>query len=70
MVRYPRAVHADIVDHGRGPGFLTVVAATAVLGSQLSVYHVLPGTVLVAFVAWMLALFGVLRDVMRSVEGR
>ncbi|MEX3980271.1 tellurite resistance/C4-dicarboxylate transporter family protein [Paraburkholderia sp. EG287A] len=42
LVRYPRAVHADIVDHSRGPGFLTVVAATAVLGSQLSVYHVLP----------------------------
>ncbi|TDG04164.1 C4-dicarboxylate ABC transporter [Paraburkholderia guartelaensis] len=42
LVRYPRAVHTDIVDHSRGPGFLTVVAATAVLGSQLSVYHVLP----------------------------
>jgi len=42
LLRYPRAVHADIVDHGRGPGFLTLVAATAVLGSQLSTYHVLP----------------------------
>lgn len=42
LVRYPRAVHADIVDHARGPGFLTLVAATAVLGSQLSIFHVLP----------------------------
>ncbi|BFG80032.1 hypothetical protein PTKU46_80660 [Paraburkholderia terrae] len=42
LVRYPRAVHADIVDHGRGPCFLTLVAATAVLGNQLSTYHVLP----------------------------
>ncbi|TAL92734.1 MAG: C4-dicarboxylate ABC transporter [Paraburkholderia sp.] len=42
LLRYPRAVHADIVDHGRGPGFLTLVAATAVLGSQLSAYRVLP----------------------------
>ncbi|NUY04612.1 SLAC1 family transporter [Paraburkholderia youngii] len=37
LLRYPRAVHADIVDHSRRPGFLTLVAATAVLGSQLSV---------------------------------
>lgn len=42
LLRYPRAVHADIVDHSRGPGFLTLVTATAVLGSQLSTYHVLP----------------------------
>jgi len=42
LVRYPRAVHTDIVDHGRWPGFLALVAATAVLGSQLSIYHVLP----------------------------
>jgi tellurite resistance protein TehA-like permease len=51
VLRYPRAVHADIVDHGRGPGFLTVVAATAVIGSQLSTFHVLPFAV-----PWLLGL--------------
>ncbi|CAE6818798.1 hypothetical protein R75461_06003 [Paraburkholderia nemoris] len=33
---------APIASHGRGPGIPTLVAATAVLGSQLSTYHVLP----------------------------
>ena len=33
VLRYPHAEHADSVDHDRGPGFLTLVAATAVLGS-------------------------------------
>ncbi|CAB3801975.1 hypothetical protein LMG28688_05480 [Paraburkholderia caffeinitolerans] len=42
LLRYPRAVHADIVDHGRGPGSLTLVAATAVIGGQLSTFHLLP----------------------------
>lgn len=51
VLRYPRAVHDDMVDHSRGPGFLTLVAATAVLGSQLSTYHVLPRVV-----PWLLGL--------------
>ncbi|SAK51773.1 putative membrane protein/MT1776 [Caballeronia hypogeia] len=51
LLLYPRAVHADIVDHGRGPGFLTLVAATAVLGSQLSAYRVLQPAV-----PWLLGL--------------
>jgi tellurite resistance protein TehA-like permease len=33
--RYPRDVFADLIDHQRGVGFFTVVAATSVLGSQL-----------------------------------
>jgi hypothetical protein len=39
------AIHmrcVPIASHVRGPGILTLVAATAVLGSQLSTYHVLP----------------------------
>ncbi len=32
---FPRAVARDLVDHARGPGFFTVVAASGVLGSQL-----------------------------------
>jgi tellurite resistance protein TehA-like permease len=34
MVRYPRRFFGDMVDHLRGPGFFTAVAATSVLGSQ------------------------------------
>jgi tellurite resistance protein TehA-like permease len=37
LVRYPRRVWADLRDHGRGPGFFTVVAATCMLGVQLLV---------------------------------
>ena len=35
VVRYPRRVLADMVDHTRGPGSFTVVAATCVLGTEL-----------------------------------
>jgi len=31
---FPRAMLADLVDHQRGVGFFTIVAATAILGSQ------------------------------------
>lgn len=35
IVRYPRRVVVDLLDHTRGSGYYTVVAATCVLGSQL-----------------------------------
>jgi len=35
IVRYPRDLFADLIDHQRGVGFFTTVAATSVLGSQL-----------------------------------
>jgi tellurite resistance protein TehA-like permease len=35
IVRFPRDVFADLIDHQRGVGFFTTVAATSVLGSQL-----------------------------------
>jgi tellurite resistance protein TehA-like permease len=34
MARHPGRFFADMVDHARGPGFFTAVAATGVLGSQ------------------------------------
>ncbi len=37
VVRYPPRVLADLVDHQRGVGFFTAVAATSVLGVQLLV---------------------------------
>lgn len=35
LVRFPRRVFADLVDHTKGCGYYTVVAATCVLGTQL-----------------------------------
>ena len=37
LVRFPGAVAADLMHHGRAVGFFTTVAATSVLGSQLIV---------------------------------
>jgi tellurite resistance protein TehA-like permease len=39
LIRYPRAVLADVRDHARGAGFLTIVAGTSVLGSQCVILH-------------------------------
>lgn len=53
IVRYPRRFFGDMLDHLRGPGFFTTVAATGILGGQFVLlaadYHT--GTVL-----WVLAL--------------
>jgi len=37
LVRFPRDMVADLIDHQRGVGFFTIVAATSVLGSQIVV---------------------------------
>ena len=56
-IRYPRRFFGDMVDHLRGPGFFTTVAATSILGSQFVVldadYRV--GTALwgVAILLWI-----------------
>ncbi len=34
MTRYPHRFFGDMIDHLRGPGFFTVVAATCILGGQ------------------------------------
>ena len=34
-VRYWPEFAADVTDHGRGPGFFTIVAATCIIGAQL-----------------------------------
>jgi tellurite resistance protein TehA-like permease len=49
---YPRELFLDLIDHGRGVGFFTVVAGTAVLGSQLVVVY---RQYRIAFVLWLLA---------------
>lgn len=34
IVQYPRRFFSDMIDHLRGPGFFTLVAATSILGGQ------------------------------------
>ncbi|MGD9597997.1 MAG: tellurite resistance/C4-dicarboxylate transporter family protein [Steroidobacteraceae bacterium] len=49
MAWYPRAFIGDLADHLRGPGYFTVIAASAVLGSQaLMLYGHIGG----AFALW------------------
>src|SRR5574337_830554 len=52
MTRYPRRFFGDMVDHLRGPGFFTTVAATSVLGSQ---FVVLAADYRTATVLWIVA---------------
>jgi tellurite resistance protein TehA-like permease len=59
LARYPRNVVADFATHDRGPTFLTIVAATGVLGSQFDAFGVL--TRLLPLLFWFsLALWAVL----------
>jgi tellurite resistance protein TehA-like permease len=53
LLWWPRRLLADLVDHQRGPGFFTTVAATAVLGSQVVL---LPGQPAAGFALWIAAL--------------
>jgi len=52
MILHPRRFFGDMMDHLRGPGFLTVVAGTSVLGSQ---YVVLEGDHGVGMALWITA---------------
>ncbi len=53
VVWFPRAVARDLVDHARGPGFFTAVAASGVLGSQLVV---MAGEIALAKLLWIVSL--------------
>lgn len=52
MLRYPSHFKADLVDHLRGPGFFTFVAATNILGSQ---FVLIADNETAGFVLWFLA---------------
>lgn len=52
LALYPKQLFLDLIDHGRGVGFFTVVAGTAVLGSQLVVVY---SQYRLAFALWFLA---------------
>jgi len=51
VVRYPRRLVGDMMDHARGPGFFTIVAGTSILGSQ---FVLIAGWHGVASVLWWL----------------
>lgn len=53
LVRYPRRLAGDVVDHARGPGFFTIVAGTCILGTQV---HLVTGRDDIATVFWWLGL--------------
>jgi tellurite resistance protein TehA-like permease len=52
-VLHPQRFFGDVIDHLRGPGFFTSVAATSVLGAQ---FVVLDANASVAFALWGLAI--------------
>ena len=53
MIRHRRRFFGDMVDHLRGPGFFTMVAGTAVLGSQCAL---LAGEYRAAIALWAFAI--------------
>jgi tellurite resistance protein TehA-like permease len=53
IARHPRRFFGDMVDHLRGPGFFTAVAATGVLGSQ---FIVLAADYRTAMALWIAAI--------------
>ena len=52
MLRHPRRFFGDMADHLRGPGFFTMVAATAVLGTQ---FVIIAGHYGAGVTAWVVA---------------
>jgi tellurite resistance protein TehA-like permease len=53
LLRYRRALFDDLTDHRSGPGFLSAVAATGVMGNQL----ILTGAYDLALGLWIFCLF-------------
>ena len=64
ILRYPQACAADIQSHSRGMGFLTIVAATAVFGTELVVQMDAAGIATVFWIAaaalWFVMTYGIL----------
>lgn len=67
IVRFPREVIEDFATHDRGPAFLTIVAATGVLGSQLDTFDVLTRLLPVLYwfslALWCVLVYGFLSTV-------
>lgn len=62
LALYPARVVADLVDHGRGPGFFTLVAATCLVGIQLLLRETLPSAASalwsLGFLVWLVVGYG------------
>ncbi|WP_289069535.1 tellurite resistance/C4-dicarboxylate transporter family protein [uncultured Aliiroseovarius sp.] len=52
ILRHPRLFFSDLIDHLRGPGFFTMIAASSVLGSE---FLLLAENLNIAFALWCLA---------------
>ncbi len=69
--REPRAIPRALASHENGPGFLTVVAGTAILGSQFGGFHLSDTLALALFALavalWWIVTFGFIAGV---TEGR
>jgi tellurite resistance protein TehA-like permease len=50
---YPRQFLSDLLDHQRGPGFFTVVAASCILGSQ---FLLISGSLRLAVILWIVGI--------------
>jgi len=63
IVRFPRDVFADLIDHQRGVGFFTMVAATSVLGSQIVIllqdYRIALALWFVTLALWLFLIYAV-----------
>ena len=63
LVRYPAAFLADLTDHQRGMGFLTIVAGTGVLGAQVILlghsYAIAAALLGAAAVLWVLLIYSI-----------
>lgn len=60
-LRYPRDFFGDLVDHAKGPGYLTMVAGTCLLGSQFWLFtdwhEISVGLWALAIVLWVLIIY-------------
>jgi tellurite resistance protein TehA-like permease len=71
IARFPRTVLREFASHDGGPPFFTLVAATAVLGSQLADFGVLDGLVVpllwLSVALWAVLTYGFLSAVTVSI---
>ncbi len=65
-----RALARDLARHETGPGFLTLAAGTAVLGSQLAAFQAASWAIVplfaLAMLAWWITLYGFLTGVTKG----
>ncbi|HET6267748.1 MAG TPA: C4-dicarboxylate ABC transporter, partial [Acidobacteriota bacterium] len=67
LIFYPSAFLADLVSHAKGPGYLTAVAATSIIGSQFAILKqnldVASPLWIVAVILWVVLLYTLLTAV-------